>query len=431
MATSRAAPVSSIAATGYVAGRAAWVSSGRYGSCRAFMAESSSTADVAHFHPCWRAGRVGGADFGVPIAAQAPDGRDGATHVLVIASLAQQRAKIVAVIGEKTGVELAVGRKTRPRAVAAERLGHRSDHADLATAVAMTPALRDLAGVVRLDRFERHLGVDRAHDLGGGDDFVHAPAIGGTHVHVFDEAHHVACALEVTRHRHDAGHVVAALDHHVDLDRRKPRGRGSIDAFEHPADRKVDVVHRPEDAVVERIEAHGDPVEPGVAQTPGLACEQRASGGEGEIDVAQLGEHLDQALHVLAQQRLAPGQPNLAHALVDEDAGKPRDLLEREQGRLRQERIVAPEHVLRHAVHAAEIAAVRDGDPQVVQRNDGGHEWNNVFAPSVVTASTGDEGGPFILARAAHAVDRMRWAKLRTVYIRPIVIAYFLISRAT
>ena len=63
---------------------------------------------------------------------------------------------------EEAGVEAALGGEPRARAVAAERLRHRGDHADLAAAVAVAPALRDLAAVVRLDRLERELGGDRA-----------------------------------------------------------------------------------------------------------------------------------------------------------------------------------------------------------------------------------------------------------------------------
>ena len=62
-------------------------------------------------------------------------------------------------------------------------------------------------------------------------------------------------------------------------------------------------------------------------------------------------------------QRLAAGQPQLAHALGDEGAAQPVELLERQQVGLRQER-----HVLRHAVDAAEIAAVGHRDAQIGDR---------------------------------------------------------------
>ena len=51
----------------------------------------------------------------------------------------------------------------------------------------------------------------------------------------------------------------------------------------------------------------------------------------------------------------------------DEDAREARDLLEGEQLGARQELVVGAEHLLRHAVDAAEVAAVGDRDAQVAQ----------------------------------------------------------------
>ena len=77
---------------------------------------------------------------------------------------------------------------------------------------------------------------------------------------------------------------------------------------------------------------------------------------------------LDQPLDVLAQQRLAAGQPYFANAELDVNPREPHDFLERQKVGVWKERIVAPEDVLRHAVDAAEIAAVGDRNPQVVHR---------------------------------------------------------------
>ena len=80
-----------------------------------------------------------------------------------------------------------------------------------------------------------------------------------------------------------------------------------------------------------------------------------------------VGEHRDEPLQVAAQQRLAAGEPHLRDALVRERCGQPRDLLEREQLGAWQERVVVAEDLLRHAVGAAEVAAVGDRDPQVAK----------------------------------------------------------------
>ena len=62
-------------------------------------------------------------------------------------------------------------------------------------------------------------------------------------------------------------------------------------------------------------------------------------------------------------QWFAPSQPHLIDPQRHRHAGDPLDFLERQQIRSRQE-----PYVLRHAVDAADIAAVGDADPQVVVR---------------------------------------------------------------
>ncbi len=59
--------------------------------------------------------------------------------------------------------------------------------------------------------------------------------------------------------------VQSALDDDVHLDRQSG-GRGRVDSRENARDREVDVVHRAEHRVVERVEAHGDACEPGVGE---------------------------------------------------------------------------------------------------------------------------------------------------------------------
>src|SRR6476660_6515138 len=72
------------------------------------------------------------------------------------------------------------------------------------------------------------------------------------------------------------------------------------------------------------------------------------------------GERPDQPHQILAHQRLAAGKPHFAHALADENAREPIDLLEREHVLPRQEG-----GGLRHAIDAPEIAAVGDRDAQI------------------------------------------------------------------
>src|SRR5207248_4132729 len=103
----------------------------------------------------------------------------------------EKRPEVVSADGEEARVELAFGREAGPGAAAAERLGDRGDHAHLAGAVAVAPAVGDLAGIGRLDGFEGELGIDGGDDLRGRDDVVEAPAVRVPHVHVLDEPQRV------------------------------------------------------------------------------------------------------------------------------------------------------------------------------------------------------------------------------------------------
>ena len=159
--------------------------------------------------------------------------------------------------------------------------------------------------------------------------------------------------------------VQPALHDDVDLDREPGRG-GRVDPGEHARDREVDVVHRAEDLVVERVEADRDPREPRVGERLRLLREERRVRRQRDVEVvAERRQPGDQELEVAAQQRLAARDAQLLHAEVDEDARDPLDLLEGEELAARQEAVVVAEDLLRHAVHAAEVAAVGDRDAEI------------------------------------------------------------------
>ena len=126
-------------------------------------------------------------------------------------------------------------------------------------------------------------------------------------VHVFDEAQDVAATLEAPRHRQDLVLIDAALDHHVDLHRCEPGLRRRFDPGENLRHRKIDVVHRPEHLIVERIETYRDPAEPGALQGGSLGRQRGAIGGQRQIETTDAGEHGDQVLEVSAQERFAAG----------------------------------------------------------------------------------------------------------------------------
>ena len=101
--------------------------------------------------------------------------------------------------------------------------------------------------------------------------------------------------------------------------------------------------------------------------------EERAVGRQRELEPIAFprfdcSEQLDEVLDVAANQGLAACDAHRADAEAGEDADDARELLEREQLAALEERVVAAEDLLRHAVDAAEVAAVGDRDPQVAQR---------------------------------------------------------------
>ena len=101
--------------------------------------------------------------------------------------------------------------------------------------------------------------------------------------------------------------------------------------------------------------------------------------------------------------RRSSGSPPVRRILrdavpVDEDAREARDLLERQEVRMRQELVVAIEHLLGHAVDAAEIAAVGDRDPQVAQH---------------ASARVGDGAGRDARIGGAHQRARRQWTRVR------------------
>ncbi|MNT27054.1 hypothetical protein D3C72_1626660 [compost metagenome] len=167
--------------------------------------------------------------------------------------------------------------------------------------------------------------------------------------------------------------IDAALDHHIHLDIGKTHGLRLFNALQHGGDREVHVVHAAKERIVQAVEAHGQALQACVLQGPGLAREDGAIGRQGQVHRLALGrgersQLLDQRFQVFAQQRLAAGDAQLAHALAHEDARSPGDFLEAEQVAVRQVLVVLAKHVLGHAVAAAEVAAVRHTDAQIPQR---------------------------------------------------------------
>jgi hypothetical protein len=118
-----------------------------------------------------------------------------------------------------------------------------------------------------------------------------------------------------------------------------------------------------EEAVaLQRVDRDVHALDTGGRQRHGIPLEQVAIGRQREVaDARDRGEHRGEPGEVPADQRLAAGEAHLLDPQGGHQADQPLDLLEAEE-------LVAlePGHPLgRHAVLAAEVAAVRYGDAQV------------------------------------------------------------------
>ncbi len=112
----------------------------------------------------------------------------------------------------------------------------------------------------------------------------------------------------------------------------------------------------------ERVEADVEPSQAGIPQRLGLIGQQDAVRRQPDVFDAGNGSNLgDQLVEIAADERLATGEADFVDSQADDDPNEPFDLLEGEQ--------LATVHefgvVGRHAVEAADIAAVGDADPQV------------------------------------------------------------------
>ena len=284
---------------------------------------------------------------------------------------AEHRADVVALGREEAEVEAPVHAQARAGAFAAEGLGDGGDAAEFASAVQIAPAGGGFTRIVGADGLDGPLCADHPDHLRGGNDVGHAPAVGGAHVHVLDEAGDDARVAEVFADADDFGLVHSALDDGVDLDAKAHVGR-KPDVVEHFGGGKAHVVEALEDAFVERVEADRDAVEARVAQGLRLLVKDGGVRRERDVDVAAVGrpepaQFCDKFLEALSEQGLAAREAQLLDAVGDHDARDAQDFLEGEELGVGEKGVGIAELLLGHAVAAAEVAVVGHRDAQVPQ----------------------------------------------------------------
>src|SRR5207253_685877 len=253
--------------------------------------------------------------------------------------------------------------------VAADRVRDRGDEADLALAVGERVAFGDLAAIVGLERRERPALADARGELPRGHHQLRAPVVAVADVHVLDEAHGHPGAAEALHQIERRVIVHAALHDGVDLDRRELRAARVLDAVQHLLDPPEPAAHAREHLGIQAVEAHRDALEARRLELARVARQQHAVGGEGDVLDARNGRQVaDQVGKAGAQQRLAAGEAELAHAELHEESREAHDLVEGQPLVRAEEAVLLVVGLAGHAVRTAEVAAVHHRDAQVAHR---------------------------------------------------------------
>ena len=257
-------------------------------------------------------------------------------------------------------LQIALRRQADAVALAAERVGHGADKAHMA------PEAR-----------EGHIGrraVAQADPAGGGGavnrfqataDLLHGhggvvlPAADGHH---FDEAHLQRHVLGQARDGGDLAVVHAPDGDAVDFHAVKAQFQGPVDAGA-GVGKAVGAGDAGKGLRRKGIQTEIDAVDARRLQCPGHGREEDAVGGQ--IDLLDAGHGVeggDEVRQSVAHQRLAAGEPQAAHPQGGENTHQGRDLLIAEDVTVGH----PADALLGHAVYAAQIAPVGDGNAQII-----------------------------------------------------------------
>jgi hypothetical protein len=158
--------------------------------------------------------------------------------------------------------------------------------------------------------------------------------------------------------------------------------------------------------VRERVQRDVQPPQPGLDERLGQTVEQDAVRRQREVrHPGRVAQHPHQHRQVAAHERLATGQPHLLDAHRGEHTHDPRGFLEAEH-------LVAREPLQplrRHAVAAAEVALVGDGDADALDLAAPGIQ-QRLHEISLADVSRGETGGT-LRARAGEEVSHERFLR--------------------
>ena len=240
-------------------------------------------------------------------------------------------------------------------------MAHRRDEAERPARLRHAPVSRRTAGRV-VHGIKRPDGGEVVLQLRQADILVGAVTVDLSHRHGLDQGDLVTLAVRPGDHGGQLGAVVAGERHGVDL-HLQPRRRRRLNASQHLGE-----VAAPseglEEVGLQRVEGDVDALDAEPCQLARELFQPRAIGGEGQLFQCAGLQMSRQALHQLhepaADEGFTAGEAKLLHAQPHKGRRDAVKLLDRQHFALGQE-----DHVLGHAVDAAQVAAVRDGDAQI------------------------------------------------------------------
>src|SRR5438552_12312253 len=110
------------------------------------------------------------------------------TEGLIRSTAAQQRFQVLLGEAEQAGADFAVGGQAKAIAMAAKRLAHRRDDADLAAAIGERPAFRRFREVRRADGAQIETRLQPLQNFAARHDEFLLPGAAGIERHELDEA---------------------------------------------------------------------------------------------------------------------------------------------------------------------------------------------------------------------------------------------------
>ncbi len=281
--------------------------------------------------------------------------------ILIHRMLTQDRFHVVFSQRKQAMTELAICGQADAVATLAEGPGDAGDHANAADAVGVLELHGRVAGVIIAGWKQwAECVFELFHDFMSKVALLSFPGF-RANGHVFNVAHFNACLTGISGEWHDIDIVDASDDHSVHLDAGIASSLGRFDATQHEI-QPIPASELAEAGFIKGIETDIETINPRFVQGFRLLGQQQGIGCQSDIiDARNAAEHGTEFWQALAQQRLATSEPQFVNSQAGCHSDELRHLLEGEQFPFIQKN-----HFFRHAINAAEIAAIGHADAQII-----------------------------------------------------------------